>query len=127
MKLFQNHNSSEIQACPVHVPDDILRFHRALPGYAPTPLISLGRIAGDLGIGHLLVKDEGMRFGLKAFKALGASYAVYRVLHERSGGRLEPEEFIGEKGRELAEGITLSCATDGNHGRAVAWIVKHRQ
>ncbi len=79
-------------------------------------------IAGDLGIGSLLVKDEGRRFGLKAFKALGASYAVYRVLHERSGGRLEPGEFAGERGRALADGITFSCATDGNHGRAVAWI-----
>ncbi|MEA1970063.1 MAG: diaminopropionate ammonia-lyase, partial [Thermodesulfobacteriota bacterium] len=122
MELFQNHRPSEIQAYPEHVPDDILRFHRALPGYAPTPLISLDGIADDLGVGRLLVKDEGRRFGLKAFKALGASYAVYRVLHERSGGRLEPEEFIGEKGRKLADGLTLSCATDGNHGRAVAWI-----
>ena len=122
MELFKNHSPLEIQAYPAHVPDDILRFHRALPGYAPTPLISLDRIAGDLEVGRLLVKEEGRRFGLKAFKALGASYAVYRVLRERSGGRLEPEEFIGEKGRELADGITFSCATDGNHGRAVAWI-----
>ena len=122
MKLFQNHSPSEIQAYPAHVLDDILRFHRALPGYAPTPLISLNGIAGDLGVGRLLVKDEGRRFGLKAFKALGTSYAVYRVFHERSGGRLEPEEFVGERGRKLADGITFSCATDGNHGRAVAWI-----
>ncbi|MBW2595969.1 MAG: diaminopropionate ammonia-lyase [Deltaproteobacteria bacterium] len=122
MKVFQNHNPSEIQACQPHVLEDVFRFHRALPGYAPTPLISMDGIAGDLGMGRLLVKDEGRRFGLKAFKALGASYAVYRVLHERSGGRLEPGEFVGERGRELADGITFSCATDGNHGRAVAWI-----
>jgi len=122
LELFQNHSPSQIQAYPAHVPDDILRFHRALPGYASTPLISLDGIAGDLGVERLLVKDEGRRFGLKAFKALGASYAVYRVLHERSGGLLEPEEFVGERGRELAEGTTFSCATDGNHGRAVAWI-----
>jgi len=122
LELFKNYSPSEIQAYPTHVPNDILRFHRALPGYAPTPLIALGGIAGDLGVGRLLVKDEGRRFGLKAFKALGASYAVYHVLRERSGGRLEPEEFIGEKGRQLANGITLSCATDGNHGRALAWI-----
>jgi len=102
--------------------EDVARFHRALPGYAPTPLISMDGIAGDLGVGHLLVKDEGRRFGLKAFKVLGASYAVYRVLHDLSGGRLEPEEFVGERGRDLADGITFSCATDGNHGRAVAWI-----
>ena len=122
MKVFQNPNPSEIQAYPSHVLEDIFRFHRALPGYAPTPLVSMDGIAGDLGVGHLLVKDEGRRFGLKAFKVLGASYAVYRALHERSGGCLEPEEFVGERGRDLADGITFSCATDGNHGRAVAWI-----
>ena len=84
----------------------------------------MDRIADDLEIGCLLVKDEGRRFGLKAFKALGASYAVYRALHDLSGGRLEPEEFVGERGREMADGITFSCATDGNHGRAVAWIAR---
>ena len=102
--------------------EDVFRFHSALPGYAPTPLVSMDGIAGDIGVGRLLVKDEGRRFGLKAFKALGASYAVYRLLYERSGGCLEPEEFVGGKGRDLADGITFSCATDGNHGRAVAWI-----
>ncbi len=124
MELFQNHNSSGIRGCPEGTLDDVLRVHRALPGYAPTPLLSLDGIAGSLGVKSLLLKDEGMRFGLKAFKALGASYAVYRVLREKSGGRLEPEEFIGTKGRELADGLTLSCATDGNHGRAVAWIAR---
>lgn len=124
LKVIQNHNPSEIQAYSFHVLEDIFRFHRALPGYAPTPLVSMDGIAGDLGVGRLLVKDEGKRFGLKAFKALGASYAVYRVLRERSGGHLEPEEFVGERGHELADGITFSCATDGNHGRAVAWIAR---
>lgn len=124
MELFQNNNPSGIRGCPDNTLDDVLRVHRALPGYAPTPLLSLDGIAGSLGVKSLLLKDEGMRFGLKAFKALGASYAVYRVLREKSGGRLEPEEFIGTKGRELADGLTLSCATDGNHGRAVAWIAR---
>lgn len=104
--------------------EDVLRLHRALSGYAPTPLVSINGIARDLGIGSFLVKDEGRRFGLKAFKALGAAYAVYRALRELGGGRLEPEEFIGARGRGLADGITFSCATDGNHGRAVAWIAR---
>ena len=124
MEFFQNHNPSRIQECLDGTLNDVLRVHRALPGYAPTPILSLDGIACSLGIGCLLLKDEGMRFGLKAFKALGASYAIYRVLRKKSGGRLEPEEFIGTKGRELAGGLTLSCATDGNHGRAVAWIAR---
>ncbi|HPQ44334.1 MAG TPA: diaminopropionate ammonia-lyase [Syntrophales bacterium] len=124
MQVFQNPTPSTIQACPSHIVEDVLRLHRALSGYAPTPLVSINGIARDLGIGSFLVKDEGRRFGLKAFKALGAAYAVYRALRELGGGRLEPEEFIGARGRGLADGITFSCATDGNHGRAVAWIAR---
>jgi len=59
LKVIQNHNPSEIQAYSFHVLEDIFRFHRALPGYAPTPLVSMDGIAGDLGVGRLLVKDEG--------------------------------------------------------------------
>jgi len=103
---------------------DVCRFHAALPGYEPTPLRSFPSLADICGVGCLLVKDEGKRFGLKAFKALGASYAVYRVLRKMSGDTLKPDEFLAEKGRSLADGITFVCATDGNHGRAVAWIAR---
>ncbi len=79
-------------------------FHSDLPGYVPTPLTHLSELAAELGVGGLVVKDEAHRFGLEAFKALGASWAISRVV-ERSGER--PLTFI--------------TATDGNHGRAVAW------
>jgi diaminopropionate ammonia-lyase len=85
----------------------VLRFHESLPGYQPTPLHSLADLASDLGIGSLLVKDEAARFGLKAFKALGASWAVH--------------QFLERHGRA---GVTFSAATDGNHGRAVAWSAR---
>jgi diaminopropionate ammonia-lyase len=83
---------------------DARAFHRTLPGYAPTLLVALPELAQKLGAKNLWVKDESKRFGLNAFKALGASYAIHRFL----------------KGRN-AEGITFTTATDGNHGRAVAW------
>lgn len=76
----------------------------AWSGYAPTPLRDLPAIAGELGIAQLLYKDEGHRFGLKSFKALGGAYAVDRL--------------VAQKG---AAGLTVACATDGNHGRSVAW------
>jgi diaminopropionate ammonia-lyase len=85
----------------------VLRFHKSLPGYQPTPLYSLPGLARELGVGSLLVKDESPRFGLNAFKALGASWAVHRFL-ERDG----------------RAGITFASATDGNHGRAVAWSAR---
>ncbi len=61
----------------------MLDFHRSLPGYEPTPLRELPDLAFRLGLGAVLVKDESRRFGIKAFKALGASYAMYRFLKKR--------------------------------------------
>lgn len=83
-------------------------FHTSLRGYAPTPLTELPSLACELGVGRVFVKDESQRLGLPAFKALGASWAIHRVLAARavSGGQPGP--------------VTLVTATDGNHGRAVA-------
>jgi diaminopropionate ammonia-lyase len=81
---------------------DALAFHRALPGYRPTPLHALPEVAAELGLEAVLLKDESDRLGLPAFKVLGASWAVERTLRERPGTR------------------TLVAASAGNHGRAVA-------
>jgi diaminopropionate ammonia-lyase len=78
------------------------RFYDAAPDAAPTPLRPVPRLAAELGLDEILVKDESNRFGLPAFKILGARYAVARLLAAGSGVR------------------TLACATAGNHGRAVA-------
>ena len=81
------------------------RSHIALwAGYAPTPLLSLATLAARAGVAQILYKDEGYRFGLKSFKALGGAYAVDRLVAKRG-----------------KDGLTVTCATDGNHGRAVAW------
>jgi len=76
----------------------------AWPGYAPTPLRDLPALADRLDLAQVLYKDESQRFGLKSFKALGGAYAVDRL--------------VAAKG---AAGLTVACATDGNHGRSVAW------
>ena len=80
-------------------------FHRSLPGYQPTPLVESPRAARELGVARVLVKDESSRFGLPSFKVLGASWATHRAVGDR---------------RDVA----LVCATDGNHGRAVAWMAR---
>ncbi|MEZ5660838.1 MAG: diaminopropionate ammonia-lyase [Burkholderiaceae bacterium] len=96
------------------------------PGYARTPLLSLPAMAGRLGLAALMYKDEGLRFGLKSFKALGGAYAVYRLLArkvaEHTGGP-EPDtaELLSGRWASIAREITVTCATDGNHGRSVAW------
>ncbi|MBR6766370.1 MAG: diaminopropionate ammonia-lyase [Clostridia bacterium] len=81
----------------------VLAFHKSMPGYCPTPLVSLENLAKVIGVKGIYVKDESKRFGLNAFKALGASYAVHELLEAQP----DIEEIV--------------TATDGNHGRGVAW------
>ncbi len=94
-------------------------------GYQPTPLVSLTALAAKIGVGGILYKDEGPRFGLGSFKALGGSYAAQRVLQRQISARLGHEVSLedirtGTYRSEAAE-ITLVSATDGNHGRSLAW------
>lgn len=94
-------------------------------GYAPTDLHALDGLAATLDIAGLYYKDESRRFGLASFKALGGAYAVLRLLAEQIAartGRVVSDEDIGS-GRcaDLVADITVVTATDGNHGRAVAW------
>ncbi len=95
------------------------------PGYAPTPLVSLPALAASLGVGELLYKDEGGRFGLGSFKALGGAYAVARLLQkllsEKLGRDVPMEEVVSVAHPQAAAEVTVCCATDGNHGRSVAW------
>ncbi|MBS1210830.1 MAG: diaminopropionate ammonia-lyase [Proteobacteria bacterium] len=93
------------------------------PGHAQTPLRGLPALAHALGVASLDYKDEGGRFGLGSFKALGGAYAVGRQLCrelERQLGRAVSLDELPAL-REHCAGITVTCATDGNHGRSVAW------
>src|SRR5215212_6901836 len=104
-----------------------MRFHRCLPGYAETPLVDAPALAGTLGVGKVLVKDESSRLGLPAFKVLGASWAVYRSLEERlpEGGFGDWETLEELKERlEPLRPLDLVAATDGNHGRALARVAR---
>lgn len=99
-------------------------FHRSIPGYRTTPLVSLSSLAKYAGVKSIWVKDESRRFGLNAFKVLGASYALAGALAERIGMGGQPLRFsfFDDPGnRKKAGEITCITATDGNHGRAVAW------
>ena len=105
-------------------------FHAELPGYRPTELTELPALAKELGMGRVFVKDESTRMGLGAFKVLGASWAVARLLTDQGGaGRTDQREAgqvsLGELRRAAAaRPVELVTATDGNHGRAVAWMAR---
>ena len=98
------------------------------PGYAPTPLHALPAMAASLGVAEIRLKDEGGRFGLGSFKALGGAYAVARLIQARVetalGHPAPMAEIVSGAHAELAAGLTVCCATDGNHGRSVAWGAK---
>lgn len=106
---------------------DILDLHRSLPEYEPTPLICLPDLAKNLGIKQLYIKDESFRFGLKAFKALGSTYAIYRMINdyirEQNGPEVTANNFYSNSFLRPNE-FTFCTATDGNHGRAVAWAAR---
>ena len=102
-------------------------FHRSFPQYAPTPLVALPALGARLGLGGLFIKDESPRFGLNAFKVLGGSYAIGRHIAARLGAR--PEEMThaaltGADAREALGDAVFFTATDGNHGRGVAWTAR---
>jgi diaminopropionate ammonia-lyase len=121
-RLFVNSAVSGAESAPDRAPRD---FHRKLPDYHPSPLVRAPELAGRLGLGELLVKDESVRLGLPSFKILGASWGVYRALEERLGD-IEAWTTVGELGDALQEHkpLALAAATDGNHGRAVARVAR---
>ncbi|MDD2926619.1 diaminopropionate ammonia-lyase [Rhodoferax sp.] len=96
------------------------------PGYAVTRLCALPALARTAGVASIHYKDEGSRFGLGSFKGLGGAYAVARLLCRELGQRLKrnvnPADLQNDPVlRQACADITVTCATDGNHGRSVAW------
>lgn len=95
------------------------------PDYHATPLYRLDSIARQIGVRGILYKDESQRFHLKSFKALGGAFAVARQLQQRirqeTGNSASIEDLLQRRYPAIVENIVISCATDGNHGRSVAW------
>lgn len=95
-----------------------IEFHKSFSVYQKTPLVYLKNLAKKLGVNHIFVKDESFRFGLNAFKVLGASYAIAKYISQKTGQDLK--DILKTK----VEPMTFVTATDGNHGRGVAWTAK---
>ena len=105
----------------------VRRFHQSFPEYSVTPLVELKSLAEELGVSNIFVKDESYRFGLNAFKVLGGSYAIAREIGTRMGiseeeltlARLLQPDVQARLGQ-----LRFVTATDGNHGRGVAWTAQ---
>jgi len=105
----------------------VCRFHQTIKNYSETPLESLPALSAKLGLDGVFVKDESFRFGLNSFKALGGTYAIAKVICNELGlsdQHLNFEHLSSDEIREKAESMTFVTATDGNHGRGVAWAAK---
>ena len=102
-------------------------FHKSFPMYRETPLAELKQLAKELHVADIYVKDESYRFGLNAFKVLGGSYAIGSYLAEKLGKEIQElsyENIISKEIRDELGEITFISATDGNHGRGVAWTAQ---
>ena len=102
-------------------------FHQGFGEYAPTPLVPLPNLAKHLGVAAIYVKDESKRFGLNAFKVLGGAYAIGNILAERLGLPIEKagiDVLRSPDAKKKLGDITFATATDGNHGRGVAWTAQ---
>lgn len=102
----------------------VQRYHESFPEYRMTPLAELKNLAEELDVASLKVKDESYRFGLNAFKVLGGSYCIGRYVAEQLHmdiSELTFEKIANEEVKSRLGEITFVTATDGNHGRGIAW------
>ncbi|HEY4600253.1 MAG TPA: diaminopropionate ammonia-lyase [Cerasibacillus sp.] len=109
----------------VSISQVVKRYHGTIPAYTPTSLHRLNHLSTYLGVGNIFVKDESSRFDLQAFKVLGATYAIGKYIAERlevDFQKLTFEQLQATKDT-LGE-LTFISATDGNHGRGVAWAAE---
>lgn len=135
IKLIENPNlidgaggdQVELAAFDKEATDLARNFHKSFPQYEATPLHKLKALASDVGVGGVFIKDESYRFGLNAFKVLGGSYAIGRYIGEKLDLPTDQLDFTYLKTPEVKEklgDIVFVTATDGNHGKGVAWAAR---
>ncbi|MFT8310809.1 MAG: diaminopropionate ammonia-lyase [Sporolactobacillus sp.] len=125
--LWSHVDAADVQDFSEAVVEKVLAFQKTHKSYRATPLRSLDALAGELGVSKIYVKDESYRFGLNAFKVMGGIYAIANCLAEKLGLPIEAlsfEKLKTKKVREQIGDLTFISATDGNHGRGIAWIAR---
>ncbi|MFL8674976.1 diaminopropionate ammonia-lyase [Clostridioides sp. GD02404] len=132
IKYIQNENARNLHKSKVSVNfinkeqiEKIRNFHRSFSEYKVTPLHSLSELANELGVSDIWLKDESYRFGLNAFKSLGGSYAVGKYIAKKLNMDISSLSFEMLNSKNIKEklgDLTFVTATDGNHGRGIAWF-----
>lgn len=134
LKLVINKHTDEINVdlsfLSLDAAEKVRSFHKSFPMYKQTPLARLDETAKVLGLGGVYVKDESYRFGLNAFKVLGGSFAMGNYVANRLGisiDELPYEKLISAEVKNKLGDLTFVTATDGNHGRGIAWTARQFQ
>jgi diaminopropionate ammonia-lyase len=137
VRLLANKNASygayTVQEQEIIEPDAALNVSKTLglcPKHTATPLHALADLAQSLGIASIMLKDESERFGLNSFKALGAPFALAQALYRQPGDHELLDTRIGKiradgVAQSTTQRLTTCCASDGNHGKALAFAAKH--
>lgn len=126
IKMYLNPLARDWVSSPNSSNKDVQRFHRRLPDYNVTPLVPLPEVAAELGLGYVFLKDESNRFGLPAFKILGASWAIYKAVVAKTNMALDCSlEELGTAAQK--QNLKLVTCTEGNWGRATARMAKYLQ
>ncbi len=123
-RIIHSGNPCPVSGFGAEKAEKVNAFHRSFPEYGITPLAELKGLASELGIKNFFVKDESYRFSLNAFKVLGGSYAIGSIIAEKLGKditELTCAEMVSEETKSKLGELTFVTATDGNHGRGVAW------
>ncbi|MDD3164185.1 MAG: diaminopropionate ammonia-lyase [Sphaerochaetaceae bacterium] len=129
LRRFPNGKNLESSKAMFSMPTARLanRFHRQIPGYRMTALESLPNLASMLGVGGIWVKDEAQRLELNSFKVMGGAFAIFRFIQKKLGlsdDKVSYDYLVSEDCKKRLGTITFASATDGNHGRGVAWAAK---
>lgn len=109
---------------PITIAREARKFHRQIPGYRMTPLVAMPNLAQMLGLGGIYIKNEAMRLELNSFKVMGGSFAIYRFIKKllnMEDKELSFEYLVSKECHDKVGDITFCSATDGNHGRGLAW------
>ena len=117
-------NGNELEIMTLENVAKARNFHQSFPQYSVTPLAKLDHMAHYLGLNTLCIKDESYRFGLNAFKVLGGSFAMAKYIAGELGRDVSEMTYDYLTSEDLKKDFgqaTFFTATDGNHGRGVAW------
>lgn len=121
---YLKNNIENLKSFNIEVAKSANKFLSSFPDYQATPLVSLKNLAKELGVCDIYIKDESKRFDLNAFKVTGASFAMGQYIASKIGKNINDinyEEMVSREVKNKLGQVTFVTATDGNHGRAVAW------